>query len=94
MTEEQHRQIVIFAAANGKDASMMTLEDALSAARTPTARRVFTMLHQDKAEKIRKLRPTAAIKYGRSGRQRMTILKEKKITDFYGFGSLFEVKKV
>ena len=63
MTEEQHRQIVSFVAANGKDASVVTLEEAQSAARTPAARRVFTVLHQDKAEKIRKLRPNAAIKW-------------------------------
>ena len=59
MTEEQHRQIVNFAAANGRDASMVTLEEAQSAARAPAARRVFTVLHQDKAEKIRKMRPKA-----------------------------------
>ena len=42
---------------------MITLEEAQTAARTPTARRVFTVLHQDKAEKIRKVRPNAAIKW-------------------------------
>ena len=63
MAEEQHRQIVSFAEANGKDASILTLKEARSAARTPAARRVFTVLHQDKAEKIRTLRPNAAIKW-------------------------------
>ena len=63
MTEDQHRQIVAYAQATGRDASMVTLEEAQTAARTPTARRVFTVLYQDKAEKIRKVRPNAAIKW-------------------------------
>ena len=60
MTEEQHRQIVSYTAATGREAGAVTLEEAQAAARAPaTARNVFAVLHQDKAEKIRKMRPKA-----------------------------------
>ena len=60
MTEEQHRQIVSYAAATGREVGAVTLEEAQTAARTPAAaRNVFAVLHQDKAEKVRKMRPKA-----------------------------------
>jgi hypothetical protein len=59
MSAEQHEQIMDYAEAAGKDPSTVTLEEA-QAARTPAAaRNVFTVLHQDKAEKVRKMRPKA-----------------------------------
>jgi hypothetical protein len=63
MTEEQHRQVVEYATASGRNPSTVTFEEVQSAARTPQARKMFTVLHQEKAEKGRKTRSLNAIKW-------------------------------
>ena len=63
MTQEHHRQVVEYAAAAGKNPSTVTFEEVQSAARTPPARKMFTVLHREKAEKGRKTRSLNAIKW-------------------------------
>ena len=63
MTEEQHKQVMDFAAAAGRDPSAVTFEEVQTAARTPPARKMFTVLHQEKAEKCRRIRGLNAIKW-------------------------------
>jgi hypothetical protein len=52
-----------YAAAAGRDPSAVTFEEVQTAARTPPARKMFTVLHQDKAEKCRKKRNLNVIKW-------------------------------
>jgi hypothetical protein len=50
MTEEQHKQVMDYAAAAGRDPSAVTFEEVqTAAARAPPARKMSTVLHQDKA---------------------------------------------
>jgi hypothetical protein len=63
VTEEQHKQVMDYAAAAGRDPSAVTFEEVQTAARTPPARKMFTVLHQDKAEKCRKTRNLNVIKW-------------------------------
>ena len=63
MTEEQLRQVAECSAATGRNPSNVTFEEVQSAARTPPAREMFTVLHQEKAEKGRKTRSLNAIKW-------------------------------
>ena len=51
MTTEQHRQIMSYANAAGKDPSTVTVEEAQTA---PARRNVFTVLHQERAERGRR----------------------------------------
>ena len=63
MTEEQHKQVMDFAAAAGRNPSAVTFEEVQTAARTPPARKVFTVLHQDKAVKGRRRPAVNAIQW-------------------------------
>ena len=63
MTEEQHEQVMDFAAAAGRDPSAVTFEEVQTAARTPPARKMFTVLHQDKAVEGRRRPAVNAIQW-------------------------------
>ena len=64
MTEEQHKQVMDFAAAAaGRDPSAVTFEEVQTAARTPPARKMFTVLHQDKAVEGRRRPAVNAIQW-------------------------------
>ena len=63
VTVEQHKQVVDFAAAAGRDLSAVTFEEVQAAARTPPARKMFTVLHQEKAERGRRRPAVNAIQW-------------------------------
>ena len=63
VTAEQHKQVVDYAAAAGRDPSAVTFEEVQAAARTPPARKMFTVLHQEKAERGRRRPAVNAIQW-------------------------------
>ena len=64
MTAEQHKQLAECATTAGRNPSTMTFEEVQSSARTQPTRKIFTVLHQEKAERGRK---TQSLKWTTSG---------------------------